>query len=133
MEENVEKRRATIEMEIHTYEQAKKQKLSAWTAEIIGAVVLGLGIFVLMNWILIVLGIALIIGGVVMAFIGEVGSAKLPSLHRQLDALEKEASSSVVTVSPNAIGQQTKYCRHCGQTIAVDAAFCEKCGKKLIE
>jgi hypothetical protein len=46
-------------------------------------------------------------------------------------ALEHQLASLVGPAGMAAAQTSTKYCKHCGKSIASDSSFCEHCGKAL--
>jgi hypothetical protein len=130
MDLSMEKKRGDLELEIHTYERAKRQQPVAYIAAIVGAGMLALGLVYSVGSVFMILGIALIVVGIVSAAIGEVGGVKLSSLRRQLDELDAGAPSTSMTAS-STIVKSARFCRSCGHELPPDSDFCEGCGKKL--
>lgn len=45
--------------------------------------------------------------------------------------LEAQLASVSSSAPANAQPQPTKFCKHCGKSIAADSSYCEFCGKSL--
>ena len=137
MTEEMEKRRADLEGQIHSFEKARDFMWFSWLSIGIGAIILAIVIVVKgMPSILLICAILLIVVGFLMGAIGEYGKTKLPSLKRQLDAICLEAITPASNRVQNDIVNQSdekRYCRFCGQHIATDVQYCGKCGKKQMD
>ncbi len=46
-------------------------------------------------------------------------------------ALESQLSTVVGQAGHSVVQTSTKYCKHCGKSIASDSTFCEHCGKSV--
>lgn len=126
---------------------AIKEKVLRWKPWDYLAIVLGFSVGAGSAFIppLFIPGIVIAICGLIMLGIDVALEAELPTLKRQLEELEVQSVSSgfdrsqtapTVSVTPTQVSsypvnQGAGYCRHCGQRIAADSAFCEKCGERL--
>lgn len=46
-------------------------------------------------------------------------------------ALENQLSTMAGPTGQSVAQPSTKYCKHCGKSIAIDSTFCEHCGKAV--
>ena len=57
---------------------------------------------------------------------GHRGRVQVRALEQQLAAMGKTPGQASASAQPS-----TKFCKHCGETIAKDSSFCEHCGRGL--
>ena len=93
--------------------------------------------------LLLPLGVVLTVLGITIGFAPEIAKARAKTIRQIQEATKEdltaiasataEIMSDAVTTTASAVAEgmrETKFCKHCGKEIDIDAKFCSICGKE---